>query len=164
MPPSMWLKERPLKLVSALRHFAAAFFPEIEEMCNEFRLLHFLLNYFFDAGAKILQHHCRCVSPGRTGDRTSRKCSGACLIQARDGHAMLRPARYRAHCAGLCRARCASVNTAMPEMRVHALEVEGAFHKPGKDLIVGQIWREAPQIIQVRIRNLVLDFIRSEER
>src|SRR5260370_22294501 len=72
-------------------------------------LLHFLLHNFFDAGPKIFQHYSRRVSAWPSGDRSAWMRRRAGLIQARNRHAMLRPARHGTHRASLCRPGAAGV-------------------------------------------------------
>ena len=42
-------------------------------------------------------------------------------------------------------------------MRIHALQIERTLDDPREDLVVGQIGREAPQVIQIGIGDLILD-------
>ena len=81
------------------------------------------------------------------------------MIQAGNGHAMLRPAWNRPHPAGLCRILRAAVTTAVPVVRIHALQIERAFHNVRENFVVGKIGREAPQIIQICRGDLLLDLI-----
>src|SRR5260370_1118715 len=83
-------------------------------------LLRFLLHDFLDARPKIFQHHGRGVSSRSSGHRSAGMGRGSRLIQTRDGHPMLRPARHWSHRAGLRRSRSARVTTAMPVVRIHA--------------------------------------------
>src|ERR1700682_86923 len=110
-------------------------------------LLRFLLHDFLDARPKIFQHYSRGVSSRPSGARSARMRRRAGLIEAGNRHPMLRPARHWSHRARLCWSRSARVTTPVPVVRVHPFQIERAFDRPRQNLVVGQIWREAPQII-----------------
>src|ERR1035438_9018671 len=96
-------------------------------------------HYRFDGGSKIFEHDYGGVAARASGDGAAGMRGGARLVEALDGHAMLSPAGHGAHRADLGGALCAGVSAAVPEMRVHAFEVERAFYEAGEDFIVGQI-------------------------
>jgi hypothetical protein len=56
-----------------------------------------LLHYLLDAGTKVFKHHHRSVSPWSPRDRSSRIGCVPGLVQTRDRHPVLRPARHRPH-------------------------------------------------------------------
>ena len=58
-----------------------------------------LADYFFDTRPKILEHYDRRVSSRRARHRTSGSGAGPGLIEAGNGHAVLRPTGNRAHLA-----------------------------------------------------------------
>src|ERR1700687_6154965 len=106
-----------------------------------------LLHHFLDAGSEIFQHHSCGVSSRPPGRRSARMRRRAGLIEAGDRHPMLRPTRHWTHRARLCWSRSARVTTAVPVVRVHPFQIERAFDRPRQNLVVGQIWRETPQVI-----------------
>src|SRR5713226_5166763 len=122
-------------------------------------LLRFLPYDFLDARPKIFQHHGRSISSWSAGYRSAGMRRGAGLIQTRDRHPVLRPARHRTHRSGLRRAGPACVTTAVPVMRIHALQIKRALDDPRENLVFRQVGRELPQKFQIRIRNLILDFV-----
>ena len=97
--------------------------------------------------------------PGPSGDRASRIRRGAGLIQTGDRHAVLRPAGNRTQGAGLRRVLRSAVAGAVPVVRVHALQIERTLDDPRENLVVGQIGCEPPQVFQIRIGHLILDFV-----
>src|SRR5713226_8745954 len=60
-------------------------------------LLRFLPYDFLDARPKIFQHHGRRIPSRSAGHRSAGMRRGARLIQTRDWHPVLRPARHRTH-------------------------------------------------------------------
>src|ERR1700687_4881625 len=122
-------------------------------------LLRFLLHDFLDARPKIFQHYSRGVSSRPSGHRSARMRRRAGLIEAGNRHPMLRPARHWTHRSGLRRSRSARVTTAVPVVRVHAFQIKRALNNPRENLVIRQIGREPPQKFQIRVRNLILDFV-----
>src|SRR5947209_14639355 len=51
------------------------------------------------------------------------------------------------------------MRAAVPEMRIHALQVKRAFYKSRENLVVRQIWRIPPQEFQIAVGNFVLDLV-----
>src|SRR6266446_3310912 len=122
-------------------------------------LLRFLVHDFLDARPKIFQHYRRRVSSGPAGHRAARMRRRASLIKAGNRHSMLRVSRHWAHRSGLRRSRSARVTTAVPVVRIHALQIKRTLDDSRENLVVRQIAREPPQKFQIRVRNLVLDFV-----
>src|SRR5467141_1970005 len=121
--------------------------------------LRFLPYDFLDTGPEIFQHHrCR-IPPRSTGYGSAGMCRRSRLIQACNWHAVLRPARRGAHRAGLRRTGSPRVTTAVPVVRIHALQIERALNDSRENLVIRQIRRELPQKFQICIGNLILDFV-----
>src|SRR5437016_6441123 len=72
---------------------------------------------------------------------------------------MLRPSGHWPHRSNLRRALRAPVRAAVPEVWVHALQIERAFDEARKDLVVRQIRRVPPQELKVSFGNLFLDLV-----
>jgi len=109
-------------------------------------LLRFLLHDFLDAGSEIFQYYSRGVSPWSTGhdppdassrrsDRGRESASDAAPNQALDASRQIAPVLIRPR--DNCRASCAG--SSVPN--------RGGFRSSRQNLVVGQIWREAPQVI-----------------
>src|ERR1700681_3963809 len=92
-----------------------------ENQPDQSLLSRFLARRFFDTRAEIFEHYHGGIASGRAGHGTSRMRSSAGLIQAGNGHTMLRPSGHRAHGRGLRGALRTSVRAAVPKMRIHAL-------------------------------------------
>src|SRR6266478_4787940 len=121
--------------------------------------LRFLPYDFLDTGPEIFQHHRCCIPPRSTGHGSTGMCCRSCLIQTSNRHPVLRPARHGTHRTRLRRARSACVTTPMPVVRVHAFEIERALDDPRENFVLRQVGRETPQKIQIRVRNLILNFV-----
>ena len=51
------------------------------------------------------------------------------------------------------------MDAAMPETRIRSLEIERAHDVTTENLVIGEVLSKSPQIIQLRIGNLILDFV-----
>src|SRR5216684_6157635 len=121
--------------------------------------LRFLPYDFLDTGPEIFQHHCCRIPPRSTGYGSAGMCRRSRLIQTCNRHAVLRPARRGAHRSRLRRPRSACVTTPVPVVRIHPFQIQRALYDPRENFVIGQIGRELPQKFQIRVRNLILDFV-----
>src|SRR5579862_6296339 len=119
----------------------------------------FPADHLFNAGAEILEHHHGRVAARGAGHGAARMRGGAGLIQAGNGHAVLRPAEHGTHGAGLRGVLPPAVRASVPEVRIHALDIQRAGEKARQNLVIRQVGRESPQVIQVGLVHLVLDFV-----
>src|SRR5581483_11222132 len=121
--------------------------------------LTFLAHHRLDAGAEILEHDHGCVAAGGAAHRAARIGARSGLIQPRDGHAVLRPARHGTHGTGLGGILRPSVRAAVPEVRIHALKINGALDEFSEKLVGREAGAEPPQLLEVGLCHLLLDFI-----
>src|SRR5581483_1490494 len=86
-------------------------------------------------------------------------CGRARLIEAGNGHTMLRITGSRAQHTRLCRVHVSAVTTAVPVMAVVAFQVEGAAYIAGENLVFRQVGRVLAQFGEVVGCYLELDLI-----
>src|ERR1700719_3782231 len=121
--------------------FISRFLPK--ESANQSLLSGFLAGNFLDTRPEIFEHHYSGIAPRRAGHGTSWMRSSTRLIEAGNGHAMLRPSGHGTHGRRLRSALRTGVGAAVPKMRIHALEIERAFDEARENFVVGQIGSEA---------------------
>jgi len=123
------------------------------------RLFHSLAQHLGNAGAEILEHYHHRVAAWGARDRAAGMRGRAGLVEAGDGHLVIRPAGNGTHQVRLCGVHLPAVNAAVPEIGIAAPDVERRLAEAGEDFVVGEIRREAPGEVQKLVGRLFLDHV-----
>ncbi len=95
------------------------------------------------------------VAPGPACDRAARMRGAAGLVQPRDRHPVLGPARSRPLRAGVGQRAVTAVEGAVPHVRVRALQVNRRHDELSQDRVIDHVRRGATEMAEMDRRDLL---------